>query len=244
MSWEDTIQDAKVGAGGARFEVGNHLVVVEEVKEVNNDMGSFFIVACEILESDTMSIGAKASKSIKRNGEYPKIPLGEIKAFAAAALGIDPLNEKRVDAEIVGDVIRSIKSDAQPVRGHILKARGYIKPPSAKSKPRDPSKPPFISVFFEPVLENGLPKMMQLPPLDRGGPSYGAQAAAQIGAPPPVYGAPPPPPPTFGAPPPPPPPMFPPAGWTQHPSSPTHYYKGQQVLSEGELRALASLGRA
>lgn len=31
---------------------------------------------------------------------------------------------------------------------------------------------------------------------------------------------------------------WPPAGWTQHPQSPTHWYKGTEVLTEAELRAL------
>lgn len=31
-------------------------------------------------------------------------------------------------------------------------------------------------------------------------------------------------------------PAFPPEGWTQHPQSPTHYYKGQEVLTEQQLR--------
>lgn len=30
---------------------------------------------------------------------------------------------------------------------------------------------------------------------------------------------------------------FPPAGWTQHPQSPTHYYQGTEVVTEAELRA-------
>lgn len=37
--------------------------------------------------------------------------------------------------------------------------------------------------------------------------------------------------------PPPPPATFPPAGWTAHPSAPGYYYRGQEVLSEAQLRA-------
>ena len=44
------------------------------------------------------------------------------------------------------------------------------------------------------------------------------------------------------APPPPPPPVvakaFPPSGWAAHPSAPGYFYKGQEVLSESQLRAL------
>ena len=47
-----------------------------------------------------------------------------------------------------------------------------------------------------------------------------------------------------GAPPPPPvaaptPAPFPPAGWTLHPKAPGYYYKGQEVLTEADLRARA-----
>lgn len=38
--------------------------------------------------------------------------------------------------------------------------------------------------------------------------------------------------------PPAPPAVFPPAGWTAHPSAPGYYYKDQQVLTEAQLRAL------
>lgn len=38
--------------------------------------------------------------------------------------------------------------------------------------------------------------------------------------------------------PPPPPAVFPPAGWTAHPAAPGYYYKGQDVLTEAQLRAL------
>lgn len=37
---------------------------------------------------------------------------------------------------------------------------------------------------------------------------------------------------------PPPVPVFPPVGWTPHPDSPGFYYKGSEVLSEDQLRAL------
>lgn len=48
---------------------------------------------------------------------------------------------------------------------------------------------------------------------------------------------PPPPPPPAPAPVAPPPAAFPPAGWVQHPQSPSHYYCGNEVLDEAALRA-------
>lgn len=71
------------------------------------------------------------------------------------------------------------------------------------------------------------------------------QAAPGALAPPPQFGAPAPqaappavapPPPVFAAPPAPAAPAFPPEGWTQHPQSPAHYFKGQEVLTEAQLR--------
>ena len=47
--------------------------------------------------------------------------------------------------------------------------------------------------------------------------------------------APPPPPAAAAAPPAP----FPPAGWTAHPTAPGYFYRGQEVLSEADLRARA-----
>lgn len=55
--------------------------------------------------------------------------------------------------------------------------------------------------------------------------------ADQAAAPSPV-GAPPPPPAAAQA-----PASFPPSGWTLHPNAPGYYYKGQEVLSEADLRA-------
>lgn len=62
------------------------------------------------------------------------------------------------------------------------------------------------------------------------------QAAAP--AAPPV--APPPPAPVAAPPPPPPAPTFPPEGWIPHPTSPGYFYKGQEVKTEADLRAMTS----
>lgn len=65
----------------------------------------------------------------------------------------------------------------------------------------------------------------------------GGPPVAQLATPPPMPmpPAPLPPPPQ---PPPPPAAAFPPEGWQQHPQSATHYYKGQDVKTEAELRAM------
>lgn len=54
-----------------------------------------------------------------------------------------------------------------------------------------------------------------------------AAAPTLVAAPPP----PPPPPPVVAAP-------FPPAGWAEHPTAPGYFYRGQEVLTEAQLRAL------
>lgn len=44
--------------------------------------------------------------------------------------------------------------------------------------------------------------------------------------------------------PPPVPAVFPPAGWTAHPQAPGYFYKGQEVLTEADLRARQAAGTA
>lgn len=68
-------------------------------------------------------------------------------------------------------------------------------------------------------------------------PPQAAQPWQQGGAP--AAPAAPPAPPAFN-PPAPPTPVFPPEGWTAHPSSPGYFYKGQEVKSEAELRAMVA----
>lgn len=68
-------------------------------------------------------------------------------------------------------------------------------------------------------------------------------AAAPAFAPPAMAAAAPPAPPAF-APPAPAATAFPPPGWTPHPSAPGYYYAGQEVLSEADLRARASVPAA
>lgn len=73
-----------------------------------------------------------------------------------------------------------------------------------------------------------------MPPTDFAAPSLSAGPVPEASTLPPVTTAPPLPP---VAAPPLPDPVFPPAGWVQHPASKAHYYCGQEVLTEADLRA-------
>lgn len=65
----------------------------------------------------------------------------------------------------------------------------------------------------------------------------GGSSSAPAGVPSWAQSAPtPPPPPAPVAPPPPPPAVFPPEGWVAHPTAPGYFYKGNEVLSETDLR--------
>lgn len=81
----------RTNAGGIFFEPGNYVVKLGTVDFKSTRKGDAFIVETEVVESDCASRGAGSRPSyvvmIKR--EYFETCMGDIKAFAAAILGID-----------------------------------------------------------------------------------------------------------------------------------------------------------
>lgn len=192
--WYDRIQQAKVGGGGAKFLPGNYILVVEDVKEHKGGNNPafpdvFFIVETKVLQSDNpqLPVGMAASQVIKLNGPFPETALGDVKAFCAAVMGLDP-RDPRADQEITPPVIAGILRRPCPVRGHVLGANVWMKNPGPKSKP---GTQPFAKIAWMPRLVNGQPERQNLAPLQDQPP--GQQAPQQgYGAPQQGYGAPPP----------------------------------------------------
>lgn len=222
MGWQDNAAKQDVHANAPRLTKGQHRVVIHKVIENRGFKGLNFVVEGEILSSTSMEVGTIFGSATRLDGKYPDSAGADVKAFCAAVMGLEPTDKNRVNAEITGAVITGIHSAANPTRGHVVDVTGWIK---------DESEPePFVKLRWSPVLENGLPKKIAI--AAQAAPTYAQSAPAPTAA-----AAPPPLPPLPGA-------VFPPAGWTQHPGSAAHYYKGTDVVTEPQLRVLMAQGSA
>lgn len=171
MGWYDNIQNVQVSSKGAKLTPGNYVLQVQEVKEIQgqNNSGTFFIVELKVLQSDNPAhpVGQAVGQVIRLDVKFadgPNGPKADVKAFAAAAMGISPANEAaRMNHEIQPAVITGLLHETQPVRGHVLRANVYAKMPGANSKP---GAQPFFKFNWEPILDgSGRPVVQALPPL-------------------------------------------------------------------------------
>jgi len=110
------VGQAKVTQGGIYFEPGNYLVEIQRVCAIRSqkDRKDYFIVEAKILESDcpTRKPGTVASQAIDISNVMGPV---NIKAFLAAAMGIDPADQDAVE-EALG-----VELDA---RGKVAKDKG------------------------------------------------------------------------------------------------------------------------
>jgi hypothetical protein len=160
MSWYNRIQQAKVGgAGGTPPGPGDYIFQVLEVKEHHGQQGgTYFIIVLLVLQSSNPEHppGSQRSQVIRLDGKFPDTALGDVKGFAAGALGLDP-KDPRTDHEITPQVIAGILHPAQPVAGHVVGANVWLKPA------KQPGSQPFTKFGWKPILENGQPKRLPLP---------------------------------------------------------------------------------
>lgn len=243
------------------FNAGHrYLLEVDKIDFMNGRQADFFVAEFNVLESsDPAFRPGSQGKWMNKWGQDMSFP--NTKAFLGALEGL-------VDAESIKSAITEQKGmdaigPAQPYK----KRRVLLTTSSTTTKqgkpftvhnwsPADGAAPvaapaPASTPQFGPV--GGAPQFGGANPANvtpSGGyvpPGYGAPPAQHA---PPGYGAPPqhaapgyPPP---MAPPPmaPPPAAFPPPGWTPHPNAPGHFYRGQEVVPEADLRARQAQGRA
>lgn len=112
-----SIESAKVNQGGVYFNPGKYLVEVIAVKTIKSRKNmDLYIVECEILDSDVADrpTGSRASWVVNLAQDAA---MGNIKAFLAAANGIDPSDEDAVQREITEEVADLSYADENPVAG-------------------------------------------------------------------------------------------------------------------------------
>lgn len=122
--------EAKVSQRNPNFPAGeNFLVEVEACKLVTNHQGQdFFVIEAEVLESSTnaMKPGTVGAQVIGIPGKY-RMGFSNVKAFLAAANGIDPSNNDAVEAALGGEqgmqVAAFAVSDDNPLAGVKLRLR-------------------------------------------------------------------------------------------------------------------------
>jgi len=101
MSLFGKIRDVDVGKSGQYFKPGIYKVRVKSVKVKDSQVGpaeKYFIVETEVLESNNpdIAVGAEKSQVIKMSNV---MALPNVKAFVAAASGVDP-NSETINEEV------------------------------------------------------------------------------------------------------------------------------------------------
>lgn len=96
--WYEGVGDAKVSKRGNYMKPGKYLVKIQSVKEVKGQKAGekFFIVEMKVLESNNPEIAVGAEKAWVVKMENV-MALPNIKAFVAAASGVDPFVENAKD---------------------------------------------------------------------------------------------------------------------------------------------------
>lgn len=120
------INQAQVSAGGVYFLPGSYVTEILRVFVMKNWKGDeFFIAECKILDSDNSErpVGSKASMVVNMDNVSA---MGNIKAFLAAASGIDPKNSVRVNAEITEEIAEIAVAEGNPFAGTVLELDARI----------------------------------------------------------------------------------------------------------------------
>lgn len=111
------IEDAKISAGGVYFVEGLYRVEILKVTTlVSRTKENLFIVETEILSSTSSErkVGTSCSWVVNLKQDAA---LGNIKAFIAAANGIDPADAEQVKNEITEEVVEFACSEDNPLAG-------------------------------------------------------------------------------------------------------------------------------
>ena len=125
--------------GGNYIRPGNYLWQVSRVKKQESDVGSktFFIGELTVLESEQTDDGVKpnavgedVSFVIEVPGDYPKLHLGNIKAFLGAAFGSKAEavgDEGPTDDQIDEDLTLHAVSEDNPLAGIFVRGKAFHK---------------------------------------------------------------------------------------------------------------------
>lgn len=137
------ISNASISGNNVYFVEGQYKVRIERAFTMKSrKKADLAIVECTILESTTSArpAGSKASWVVNLSQDAA---LGNIKAFIAAANGINPSDEVRVQEEVTEEVAEFAFSEANPLSGIVL----ALQCTNIKTK----SGNDFTKHFFEPV---------------------------------------------------------------------------------------------
>jgi hypothetical protein len=233
MGLFDGIGNAAIGQGGNYLKSGhNYLLEVTKCLTKTGRKGDlFFIAEFTIHESDDTTNPPGFSASWTCNFKHDA-SLGNVLWFLGAVNGIDVKDETQLKAQITSQVAEFAVSPANPLAGRMVEVEVH--------EVTTRQGTPFSKHIWKPTTRG---------PNEAARSAARAKASAQTASPTPMSPlATPPmapmqpsslPAPMVPPPPPPPPPtVFPPPGWTAHPSAPGYYYRGQEVLSEAQLRAI------
>lgn len=112
-----TIANAKINNGGVYFLPGTYEVSVCKAFLMTSRKGTpLIVVEAEVLSTDVPSrpVGTRASWVVNMTQDAAA---SNIKSFIAAAIGINPGDQNRVDEEVTPDFVEQAFSDDNPLEG-------------------------------------------------------------------------------------------------------------------------------
>ena len=228
MGFFDGIETVDPSGASPRFPPdGDFIARVHECRVHQGQWGTRFIAECDVIQSSMPEVpsGSRRSWTVQIDGAYSKIGLGEVKSFMAVCHGIDPTNTEEVNGKISKPVVDGSITPAQPLRGRVVRTSTSQKSTKAGQEITkhlwhvvDATIAAGLGITMPPTGLVPAPVTAPLPP--------GMQPPPPVAPPPPIAS--------------PPAAAFPPVGWTKHPHAPGHYYKGQEVKTEAELRAMVT----
>lgn len=229
-------------------------MVESEIKPTNDQTGAYLLATFQVLAGPYAGRKLFARHNVRNaNAQAVDIGMRQISAICHAT-GVMQINdttqlhdrpleamvklkpaEGNYSASNDVDGYRAVGSGKTPADNGAGAGGAASAPAMAAPGNPAPAFAPPPAGGFAPAPMPGQPAPNFAPPTAVP-PNAAPPAAAPPAFAPPAF-APPAAAPAPAAPPPAPAAAFPPAGWTKHPNSPEHYYKGQEVLTEAQLRA-------
>lgn len=117
MSWMDQVDDVELSSRSRALPFGTHEVTLISAREHRGRQGGLGVLV------DVEMGGKKYGWRIALGGKFPEYGVREVKALAAAVLGIqDP---KKANAEITKGVIAALLSENSPMCGKAFGVEAY-----------------------------------------------------------------------------------------------------------------------
>lgn len=227
--WGTEVANAEATVTRTRMVDGEYVMLHKACTGEKTKKGEAIIIAHRIIESKPIKEGVAPLPPgtewgyfLPKYGDAAVMALPNMKAYALGLLGVDPA---KVSKEELAATIDAIGDERQSARGMLIRGTTFH---STKEDGGDFLGMNWLPYHGENVL--GAPSVLKRRAdldAEKGGSVPGSAQPPAIIAPPPIVTAPP-----IAV-------VDPFLGWTQHPQSAEHMYRGTEVKTKKELLAMA-----